>query len=286
MSITEQDYFEATGEKSEVTFSVEGLDLAGNKKYQHFITFIDTPAFIEDVNNNPNASVIIATNEISGLLDDFNKVVLKHPDPRWAYFSLQNLIAKQKVWDETVIHPTAVIHPSASVSPLGVVIEEGVTIEANCTIHASSIIKKNAVIRSNAVIGTIGFEHKRTTKGVLSVEHDGTVTIGEKTEIGSNSIVAQGYLRRPTIIGNDVRIDGNSFIAHGVWIGDETFIAAGVSIAGSTTVGNKAWIGLGALVRDQISIGEGAKVNIGAVVVRDVPEGASVLGNPAKILPS
>jgi acetyltransferase-like isoleucine patch superfamily enzyme len=42
------------------------------------------------------------------------------------------------------------------------------------------------------------------------------------------------------------------------------------------------WIGIGAIVLKGVRIGRGARIAAGAVVTRDVPEGASVAGNPAR----
>ena len=43
------------------------------------------------------------------------------------------------------------------------------------------------------------------------------------------------------------------------------------------------WIGIGAIVLKGVRIGRGARVTAGAVVTRDVPEGAIVAGNPARL---
>ena len=48
-------------------------------------------------------------------------------------------------------------------------------------------------------------------------------------------------------------------------------------------IGDGAWIGIGAIVLKGVSIGAGARVQAGAVVARDVPEGATVSGNPAQV---
>ncbi len=53
---------------------------------------------------------------------------------------------------------------------------------------------------------------------------------------------------------------------------------------GTICVGRGAWIGAGAIVLEGVTIGEGAIVGAGAVVTQDVPEGAVVVGNPARFL--
>jgi acetyltransferase-like isoleucine patch superfamily enzyme len=51
-----------------------------------------------------------------------------------------------------------------------------------------------------------------------------------------------------------------------------------------TRVCRGASLGSGAVILGGVTIGEGALVGAGAVVTRDVPAGAVVVGNPAKVL--
>jgi maltose O-acetyltransferase len=50
------------------------------------------------------------------------------------------------------------------------------------------------------------------------------------------------------------------------------------------SIGAGAWLGGGAIVLPGVTIGEDAVVGAGSVVTRDVPAGAVVVGNPARIL--
>ena len=48
-------------------------------------------------------------------------------------------------------------------------------------------------------------------------------------------------------------------------------------------IGRDVWIGGGAIILPGVTIGDGATVGAGSVVTRDVPAGATVVGNPARV---
>ncbi|CAD2250311.1 sugar O-acetyltransferase [Xanthomonas arboricola] len=59
--------------------------------------------------------------------------------------------------------------------------------------------------------------------------------------------------------------------------------ASGLEFGRPIRIGRNVWIGGGAIILPGVSIGDDAVIGAGAVVTRDVPAGATVLGNPARV---
>lgn len=109
-------------------------------------------------------------------------------------------------------------------------------------------------------------------------------------------IAAFVEIQRGVVIGDRCKIEAYAFIPTGVTMEDEVFIgphavftndlhprAVGDWEVTPTRVKKGASIGANATVVCGVTIGEGAMVGAGAVVTKDVPPGALVVGNPARV---
>ncbi len=81
------------------------------------------------------------------------------------------------------------------------------------------------------------------------------------------------------ILHSDVKMGENCSIGPGVLIGTR-----GLGNQGVPVVGNNVYIGVGAKILGGIKIGNNVKIGANAVVLEDIPDGATVVGIPAKIV--
>lgn len=106
-----------------------------------------------------------------------------------------------------------------------------------------------------------------------------SATIGHGSCIGPGCAVS-GLVK----IGPHAWLGSHAVIGHECVLGAGVTVAPSATLAGGVTLGAQAYVGTGAVLRPGITVGEGALIGMGAVVLKNVPAGATVFGNPARLL--
>jgi serine acetyltransferase len=86
-------------------------------------------------------------------------------------------------------------------------------------------------------------------------------------------------------IGVGAILNTGCSVDHDAQLADGVHICPGARLAGEVQVGSRSWIGIGASVIQQVRIGSDVTVGAGAAVVRNLPDGVTAVGVPARVLP-
>lgn len=130
------------------------------------------------------------------------------------------------------------------------------------------------------------------TKAINARIEPGAI-IRDKVKIGDNAVIMMGaVINIGAEIGEGTMIDMNAVLGGRAIVGKRCHVGAGTVLAGvieppsaqPVIVEDDVMIGANAVVIEGVRIGKGSVVAAGAIVLEDVPAGAVVAGNPAKVV--
>ena len=152
-------------------------------------------------------------------------------------------------------------------------IADNVVIDDNCLLDAKGDSNRGIRIGSGVFIG-------RNT--ILSCKN-GDIEIADDANIGFNCEI---FSASRVAIGQKTLVAAYAYFVggdHEKRDAGEAVLEQGRQSAGIST-GDGAWIGAGATIFDGVTIGHRAIIGASAVVRDDVPDGATAVGIPAKVV--
>ncbi len=135
----------------------------------------------------------------------------------------------------------------------------------------------NAEIRGKLTAGLSG-------KGaLLPVLIHPDAVVGQGAVIGNGTVIMAGaVINSDAQIGEGCIINTCASVDHDCRIDDFVHVSVGAHVAGGVHVGANTWIGAGAVLSDHIKVAPDCMVGAGAVVVKDIGEGGTYVGVPAR----
>lgn len=252
----------------------------------------DNKPNMQEIAEGSIAKVIIVCPKVeySDAILSAKKVLLVVENPKEA---LMHVIKKYFIARFTSgIAPTAWIHPNAKIGKNNYIgpncyigdciIGDNNVIHSNVCIYDRTTIGNNNSIHSGALICVDGLGCVRQADNtLLEFPQLGGVIIGNNCYIGGGVHIASGSLS-DTIIEDGCKINGLTFIGSNNHLHENVWITGSTMLCGSVHVGKNTNIFSRVVVRDWNNIGEGCTVGMGSTVTKNIPNGETWVGTPAK----
>lgn len=155
--------------------------------------------------------------------------------------------------------------------------------------HRASARSAALAIANSAIREKLALRCQEAGVGIITVVARNVVVMDD-VEIGDGALLSPFVTITSNVrIGKSFHANLYSYVEHDCIIGDFVTFAPGVKCNGNVHIEDHAYIGAGAVIKQgfpgqPLIIGRGAVVGMGAVVTKNVPAGATVVGNPAREL--
>ena len=112
-----------------------------------------------------------------------------------------------------------------------------------------------------------------------------TAVVDQNVELGEGTVImANASVNADTIIAKHCILNTGCTVEHDCVLDDFVHISPGAVLAGGVKIGEGSHLGIGAMVIPGIKIGKWCTIGAGAVVIENIPDFATVVGNPARVI--
>jgi acetyltransferase EpsM len=109
--------------------------------------------------------------------------------------------------------------------------------------------------------------------------------ISKRATVGEGTVIMAGVaINADTSVGNHCIINTCASIDHDCVLEDFVHISPNATLSGNVKIGEGTHIGAGAVVIQGRTIGKWCTIGAGAVIIKDIPDHATVVGNPGRII--
>lgn len=138
------------------------------------------------------------------------------------------------------------------------------------------------------LLGAVMPDTKRKLVGLFPYEYDTFFnknrSINNYENIGDGCLIdAMVSISSNAKLGKYVTVYCNSSINHESELGDFVTLCPNTTVCGNVKIGEGTFVGASTVIKNGITIGKNCVIGCGSVVIRDVPDGVTVYGNPARI---
>ncbi len=153
----------------------------------------------------------------------------------------------------------------------------------------------NEAFKNSFFYVSLGYKHLEKKCMILnelkSLGRNTPAFIHPTSFINESAIIQLGVFIFPlcnidksVIIHQGTLLNNNVVVSHDTVIGKCCYLSPGVIVSGNVQIGDYTFIGAGSVISNNITIGKNVKIGIGTVVTKDIPDNASVIGNPMKFV--
>ena len=114
-----------------------------------------------------------------------------------------------------------------------------------------------------------------------------TAVVSKFSKIGRGVMIQPFVSVGPNVeVGNHIQIYAQALIGHNSTLEDYSYVANNACVGAAVHLRQGAYLGTNSATLEKVTLGKWSLVGMGSVVIRDVPDFAKVVGNPAKVIGS